>query len=126
MFATPHARPNRTPPARLLAAGLGLVLGLGALELHSGLPEHSSLTPPTEIAVDAVHGDAPAHLERSELVQIPRCPACALHTQSLADGLERTIGLTAPIPRRGPALAERAAPTAAPGRLGLSRAPPLS
>ncbi len=126
MSATPRARPNRTLPTRLFAAGLGLVLGLGALELHSGPPKHSVLTPPTEIAVDAVHGNAAAHLERSELVQIPRCPACALHSQTVADALARPLAPAAPTSSRGAALGPRSAPVPPPGRLGLSRAPPLS
>ncbi len=126
MSGTHRPRCNRARSRRLLAAGLGLALGLGALELHSSLPEHSILTPPTEIAVEAIHGSAAAHLESSELVRIPRCPACTLHTQSVADALGLSLSLAAPASSRGPALATRSAPVPAPGRLGLSRAPPLS
>lgn len=84
---------HRPSPWRAL---LGLLLLLGALDVHPAGELHSLLGPPSEYSPEAAHPGQPVHLEPGTVVSQPHCPICLERLQLGGLHLAAAAGLVPP------------------------------
>ena len=121
---------NRSSPLAwrrpLLALLVGFTLALGMLAPHDGAVEQAGGVSQVEIAENAAHPGAPAHVEGAQFKLHPACVACLLQ---LGRGMAPSCP-PAPLPLlpqddQVTSLAERFS-SAGPSLLGPARAPPTA
>ena len=111
----------------VLTLAVAVLLLASSVELHDSLRQHRSIGSPTEIAVDARHGEETAHLERSEIVLVSHCPECLLRSQSVGKvAAVVAAAVDSAPPGRLFGILEESRPPSSLARLLTSRAPPRS